>query len=263
MEKISMNPTFLTVGQGSDTRKIAVRKTNETGKGGIGLVWLGGYRSDMLGTKADALDRWAIENGGSCCRHDYSGHGESGGTFEEGTISRWVAESLAVFDRFTDGPQILVGSSMGAWVALRMIQKLVERREGDRVGGLLLLAPAPDFTYELMMPQLSEEHKNQLQNRGYMEEPSEYSDEPNVFTRALFEDGEENRVMKSPIETGCPVHIIQGMMDEDVPYTHAMKLVNFLPAENVTVTLVKDGDHRLSRDSDIDLIIRSVENLTR
>ncbi len=256
-----MNPTFLPVGQGSDARKIAVRKTNETVKGGIGLVWLGGYRSDMLGTKADALDRWAIENGSACCRHDYSGHGESEGVFEEGTISRWVAESLAVFEQYTDGPQILVGSSMGAWVALRMVQKLIERGEGDRLGGLLLLAPAPDFTHELMMPQLSEEHKHQLEDRGCMEEPSQYSDEPNIFTRALFEDGEKNRVMKGLIETGCPVHIIQGMIDEDVPYTHALKLVNFLPAENVTITLVKDGDHRLSRDSDIELIIRSVENL--
>jgi len=256
-----MNPAFITVGEGSDARKIAVRKTNDSGVGGAGLVWLGGYRSDMLGTKAEALDCWATENGRSCCRHDYSGHGESGGKFEEGTISRWVEESLAVFEQFTKGPQILVCSSMGAWVGLRMVQKLVERGEGDRVSGLLLLAPAPDFTYELMMPQLSDEHKSQLENQGYMDEPSEYSDEPNIFTRALFEDGEKNRVMKGVIETGCPVHIIQGMLDDDVPYSHAMKLVNFLPADNVTVTLVKDGDHRLSRDSDIELIIRSVENL--
>ena len=142
-----------------------------------------------------------------------------------------------------------------------MVQELVKRGEADRLQGLLLLAPAPDFTHELMAPHLSEEHKAQLENQGYMEEISQYSDEPNIFTRALFEDGEENRVMSGPIETGCPVHIIQGMVDEDVPFSHAMKLLTFLPGENVTMTLIKDGDHRLSRDQDIALMLRVVEGM--
>ena len=251
----------LSVGNGKTAREIAVRHT----KGAIpGLMWLGGYRSDMIGTKAEALDRWAKETGHACCRHDYSGHGESGGKFNEGTISRWLEESLAVFDAFcAQGKHVLVGSSMGGWVALRMVQELAKRGQSNRLQALLLLAPAPDFTHELMKPQLSQNQRNQLETKGYMEEPSEYSDEPNIFTRALFDDGDKNRVMTGMIETGCPVHILQGMQDPDVPYEHAMKLVTFLPNENVTMTLIKDGDHRLSRDEDIALLLRTVETLCR
>lgn len=253
-----MQSVFHTVGDGENARNIAVR--HRKGKT-PGLVWLGGYRSDMIGTKAEALDNWAAQTGHSCLRHDYSGHGESGGEFTDGTISRWLEESLSVFDAFSDGPQILVGSSMGGWVALRMCEELAKRRQSERVHALLLLAPAPDFTHELMWPELTKDMKAQLETRGYMEEPSEYSDEPNIFTRSLFEDGETNRVMTGPITTGCPVHILQGMQDPDVPYTHAMRLVEFLPAENVTMTLIKDGDHRLSREQDIDLLLRTVETL--
>ena len=150
---------------------------------------------------------------------------------------------------------------MGGWVALRMVQELAKRGENHRLKALLLLAPAPDFTHELMKPELTQDQQRQLQEKGYMEEPSEYSDEPNIFTRALFEDGDENRVMTGTIETGCPVHILQGMQDPDVPYEHAMKLVTFLPSENVSMTLIKDGDHRLSREQDIALLLRTVENL--
>lgn len=249
----------ISVGIGSEERKIAVR--HRSGRS-PGLVWLGGYRSDMMGTKAEALDFWASDRGHACCRHDYSGHGESGGDFMDGTISRWLEESLAVFDAFcSEGSHVLVGSSMGGWVALRMVEELAKRGESNRLKALLLLAPAPDFTHELMKPELTDEQKDQLTTKGYMEEPSEYSPEPNVFTRALFEDGDANRVLKGSIETGCPVHIIQGMQDPDVPHTHAMKLVNFLPDEDVSMTLVKDGDHRLSRDQDIELLIRTVETL--
>jgi len=250
---------IIDVGTEAERRSIAVR--HRPGKG-PGLVWLGGYRSDMIGTKAEALDNWAKETGHACCRHDYSGHGESGGAFIKGTISRWLEESLAVFDAFcSEGKHILVGSSMGGWVALRMVQELAKRGQSDRLQAMLLLAPAPDFTHELMKPELSDDQKAQLENKGYMEEPSEYSDEPNIFTQALFEDGDKNRIMKGMIETGCPVHIVQGMQDLDVPYEHAMKLVTFLPNEQVTMTLIKDGDHRLSREEDIELLIRTVEVL--
>ncbi|MCT8989183.1 alpha/beta hydrolase [Chelativorans sp. SCAU2101] len=226
-----------------------------------GLVWLGGYRSDMSGTKAAALDAWAGERGLACTRHDYSGHGESGGVFIEGTISRWLSESLAVFRHFTTGRQILVGSSMGAWIALRMIEELHKAGEGARVCGLLLLAPAPDFTTELMEPKLTEEQRRALEEQGYIEEASEYSPEPNIYTRALFEDGRANRVLKGIIDTHCPVHILQGMVDPDVPYTHAMRLVEHLPADDVTLSLIRDGDHRLSRPQDIDLILRVTASL--
>ncbi len=254
-----MNPQMIKVGEGAAAREIAVR--HRDGKA-PGVVWLGGYRSDMLGTKAEALDTWASENGHACCRHDYSGHGESGGDFMDGTISRWLEESLAVFDQFcADGNHVLVGSSMGGWVALRVVQELAKRGESHRLKALLLLAPAPDFTHELMKPELSDDQIAQLETRGFMEEPSEYSPEPNIFTKALFDDGDENRVMTGMIETGCPVHILQGMQDPDVPYEHAMKLITFLPNEEVSMTLIKDGDHRLSRDEDIALLLRTVETL--
>ncbi|WP_202310574.1 MULTISPECIES: alpha/beta hydrolase [unclassified Mesorhizobium] len=223
-----------------------------------GAVWLGGFRSDMVGTKAERLDQWAAETGHAYLRHDYSGHGTSGGSFRDGTISRWLDESLAVFRRFTTGPQVLVGSSMGAWIALRMTAELGKAGEGDRVGGMVLLAPAPDFTSELMEPQLTAEHRRSLAERGYFEEPSEYSPEPNIYTRALFEDGAANRVMTGPIDTHCHVHILQGLADPDVPHRHALKLVGLLPADDVTLSLIPGGDHRLSRPQDLDLLVKTV-----
>ena len=240
--------------------EIAVRRRKGTGPE---IMWLGGYRSDMRGTKAVALDEWAAEAGISITRHDYSGHGESGGAFRDGTISRWLDESLAVFRRLTEGRQILVGSSMGAWIALRMIQELHKSGEGRRVAGMLLLAPAPDFTTELMEPQLSAAHRRDLAVKGYFEEPSEYAPEPDLYTRALFEDGRLNLVMTGPIDTHCPVHIIQGMKDPDVPHSHALKLVSCLPSDDVTLSLIPDGDHRLSRPQDIAMILRAVEALVR
>jgi pimeloyl-ACP methyl ester carboxylesterase len=228
-----------------------------------GIMWLGGYRSDMRGTKAEALDGWAVRAGQAFTRHDYSGHGESGGTFRDGTISLWLEQSLSVLRKFTRGRQILVGSSMGAWVALRMVQELQKPGEGGLIAGLLLLAPAPDFTAELLEPQLSPAHRRDLVEKGYFEEPSEYAPDPNIYTRALIEDGGANRVMNGPIDTHCPVHIIQGMKDPDVPHTHALKLVSCLPADDVTLTLVPDGDHRLSRPQDIAMILRAVEELVK
>ncbi|TWG88938.1 pimeloyl-ACP methyl ester carboxylesterase [Mesorhizobium sp. J18] len=242
---------FLEVGG----RPIAIRHLEGANPG---IMWLGGYRSDMRGTKAEALAGWALEKGHACTRHDYSGHGESGGAFIEGTISRWLEESLAVFRKYTTGKQILVGSSMGGWIALRMIEELRKAGE-ERVAGLVLLAPAPDFTIELMEPQLTARQQQDLEEKGYFEEPSEYSPEPNVYTRALFEDGRRNRVLDGIIDTHCPVHILQGMEDPDVPYSHAMRLVEHLPADDVTLSLIRDGDHRLSRPQDIAMILRTVE----
>lgn len=241
-----------------DGDRIALRHRNGATPG---ILWLGGYRSDMGGTKAVAIDAWAEENGQAFTRHDYSGHGDSGGAFADGTISRWLAQSLAVLRQRTVGPQILVGSSMGGWIALRMIQELHKAGEGDRVAGLLLLAPAPDFTSELMEPLLTPAQRTELAERGYLEEHSEYSPEPNIYTRALFEDGERNRVLTGLIDTHCPVYIMQGMEDPDVPYQHALKLVEHLPADDVTVSLIRDGDHRLSRPQDLAMMITALEGL--
>lgn len=247
-------PDFITIGD----ERIALRHRNGRTPG---VVWLGGFRSDMLGTKAERLDDWAKENGHAFIRHDYSGHGESGGRFVDGTISRWLAQSLAVFRQRTVGAQILVGSSMGAWIALRMAQELHAAGEGERLAGMLLLAPAPDFTSALMEPQLSEAQQRDLAEKGFFEEHSEYAPEPNVYTRALFEDGRLNRVMTGRIDTHCPVHILQGMADPDVPYRHALDLVEHLPADDVTVSLIRDGDHRLSRPQDLAMMVSALEGL--
>ncbi|MBZ9706983.1 alpha/beta hydrolase [Mesorhizobium sp. ESP7-2] len=246
-------PTFLDV-DGSD---IAVR---HAGGSTPGIVWLGGYKSDMLGTKAETLSDWAAREGRAFLRHDYSGHGESGGAFAEGTISTWLAQSLAVFQRFAKGDQVLVGSSMGAWIALRMVQEL--RKAGDAsVVGMVLLAPAPDFTCELVEPALTKAQKRDLAKKGFFAEPSDYSAEPYIYTRALIEDGRENRVMTGPIDTHCPVHILQGLADADVPSSHALRLVSLLPADDVTLSLIPDGDHRLSRPQDLDMLVRAVGDM--
>ena len=248
-------PVFIDV----DGSSIAVRQTPGAAPG---VVWLGGYKSDMLGTKAQTLAAWATSEGHACLRHDYSGHGESGGSFVDGTISRWLAESLAVFRRFSKGKQILVGSSMGAWIALRMAQEL--RKAGDtRVAGLVLLAPAPDFTVELIEPVLTDAQRQDLKEKGFFTEPSDYSDEPYIYTRALIEDGRANRVMTGPIDTHCPVHILQGLADPDVPSGHALKLASMLPADDVTLSLIPDGDHRLSRPEDLDLLKRAVGDMVK
>lgn len=246
-------PVFIDV----DGASIAVRQAPGANPG---VVWLGGYKSDMLGTKAETLCAWASREGRAFLRHDYSGHGESGGAFADGTISKWLAESLAVFRRFSSGKQILVGSSMGAWIALRMVQEL--RKAGDaRVAGLVLLAPAPDFTVELIEPVLTDAQRRDLQEKGYFAEPSDYSDEPYVYTRALIEDGRANRVMTGPIDTHCPVHILQGLADPDVPSGHALKLAALLPADDVTLSLIPDGDHRLSRPEDLDMLRRTLSDM--
>lgn len=253
----------LNVGTGHEARSIAAltRKATEAGAGLPGFVWLGGYRSDMTGSKAEALCQLAGTQGRASLRFDYSGHGASGGSFREGTISRWLEESLAAFDHYTSAPQILAGSSMGGWIALRMVQELRARGEGDRVAGLVLIAPAPDFTLELMEPELTDAQRQSLERDGYYEEPTPYGPEPNVFTRELFEDGRKNRVLQGLIDTGAPVHIIQGMADPDVPWRHALRLVEHLPSENVTLTLIRDGDHRLSRDEDIARILAAADGI--
>jgi pimeloyl-ACP methyl ester carboxylesterase len=225
-----------------------------------GLFWLGGFRSDMRGTKAEALDEWARRSGHAFLRFDYSGHGESGGSFAAGTISRWTDEAMAVLRR-SHGPQILVGSSMGAWIALRLVQRLNAEGTPGRIAGLVLIAPAPDFVTELLEPKLTKRQRDDLAKKGFFEVVSQYSPEPYVYTRALFEDGRANRVLEGMIDTHCPIHILQGLADPDVPHGHALKLVEHLPADDVTLSLIRDGDHRLSRPQDLDLLVRAVETM--
>ncbi len=246
-----------------ETVELAVKRAEGSDNSMPGFVWLGGFRSDMLGSKAETMTSEAASLGASSLRFDYSGHGESGGAFRHGTISRWVSESLSVVRDHTHGPQILLGSSMGAWIALRLVQELKAIGEQDRIAGLLLVAPAPDFTTELMEPSFSEDEKRQLEQQGCIEQPSEYSDEPNLITQNLIEDGRGNLVLSEPLAIGAPVRILQGMQDPDVPHTHALKLVDNLAQDDVVLTLIKDGDHRLSEPDNLTLLSRSMRMLAR
>jgi pimeloyl-ACP methyl ester carboxylesterase len=257
---VDNDPRFLDVGEGIETRRIAIRLLAPENDKPV-LVWLGGYRSDMQGTKAVELESYARKNGLGCLRFDYSGHGESGGDFKDGTISRWLQDTLAVIADAGFRRLILVGSSMGGWIALRTLQELKNRSAGVNVEGILLVAPAPDFTQELVEPSLTDAEWQSLKQKGYFEEHSEYSPEPNIFTAALLEDGKANRVLDGIIETGCPVIVLQGMRDPDVPWQHAMKLIEHLPADDVVISLVKDGDHRLSRPQDLELMRRALDGL--
>jgi pimeloyl-ACP methyl ester carboxylesterase len=257
-------PQFLTVGEGEDARQIAfILRQAISDKNAPAFVWLSGYRSDMSGTKAIELDRLAAEKGLACLRLDYSGHGLSGGKFTDGTISRWLEETLAVVLHAKLGRIIVVGSSMGGWIALRLAQELADRKDAPKLEGMVLIAPAPDFTSDLIEPHLTKKERTSLEERGYFEEKSEYSPEPNIYTRALIEDGRDNRVLTGIIETGCPVHILQGMKDPDVPHSHAMKLVEHLPADDVVLTFVRDGDHRLSRPQDIERMLAAARAMIR
>src|SRR5690606_10325284 len=221
-----------------------------------GLFWLGGFRSDMAGSKAEALDAFGDDKGLAVTRFDYSGHGVSGGDFLDGTISRWLEEALAVFDT-TEGEQIVIGSSMGGWLALLLNQAL-RQRGIDRVRALVLIAPATDMTRDLMADTFTEVEQASLRETGRVEQPSDYSPEPYVLTRALIEDGENHLLFGAPIRTHCPVAILQGGQDTDVPPSHALKLVSHLLADSVTFTLIPDGDHRLSREPDLDLMRQTI-----
>lgn len=214
----------------------------------------------MEGTKAIALDDWAGEKGRACVRFDYSGHGISEGAFIDGTISRWLEESLAVFAQFCNGPQIVVGSSMGGWLALLLTRELKKR--GIALAGLVLIAPAPDFTEALMWKNFSPEVKAQIERDGVWLRPSAYGD-PYPITRALIEDGRKHLLLGASIDVGCPVRILQGAQDADVPWQHAFDLAHRLPADDVVLTMIQDGDHRLSRPQDIARLITTVAEFSQ
>ncbi|MBR0755793.1 alpha/beta hydrolase [Bradyrhizobium jicamae] len=253
-------PAFICLGEGADRRRIAVRARAGTGPG---LVWLGGFKSDMKGTKAIALDDWAAAHGRACVRYDYSGHGESGGAFVDGTIGRWLDESVAVFEQFCRGPQILIGSSMGGWMALLVAREIGRRAmTKGKLAGLVLIAPAPDFTEELMWKGFTPEIRAEIESKGMWLRPSEYGDgTPYPITRNLIEEGRNHLLLGSKIDVGCPVRILQGAQDPDVPWKHAFALAHRLPAEDVVLTMIQDGDHRLSRPQDIARIIAAVAEI--
>lgn len=247
-------PALSFIEAGTPPRRLAVRARQGASPG---IFWLSGFNSDMRGTKAVALDAWAAEQGRACVRFDYSGHGESGGAFADGTIGRWFEESLAVFDRCCEGPQIVVGSSMGGWIALLLAREIARRSRGPKLAGLVLIAPAPDFTEELMWKGFSPDIRHQIETEGRWLRPSDYG-EPYPITRALIEDGRKHLVLQGPIAVGCPVRILQGAQDADVPWQHAFALTSRLPSDDVVLTMIQDGDHRLSRPQDIARLIAAV-----
>ncbi|WP_029351587.1 alpha/beta hydrolase [Bosea sp. 117] len=256
-------PLFLEVGE--DARRIAVRVTQGASEPGRpGVLWCGGFLSDMRGTKAEALAEWGARTGRRVVRFDYSGHGESAGAFEEGTISRWTQDALAVFDRFCQGPQVIVGSSMGGWIALLIARALAARgprpAAAPSLAALVLIAPAPDFTEELMWKAMPDDVRAAILHDGVWMRPSDYGPAQPI-TRRLIEDGRSNLVLGAPFPVGCPVRILQGVADPDVPWQHAVRLVSCLAEDDVVLTLIKDGDHRLSRPEDLERIIAAVEDV--
>ena len=226
-----------------------------------GLIWLCGFRSDMDSTKARALDAEAARRGLGLLRFDYSGHGSSDGRIEDGAISRWLEETLAILRAESVGPQVILGSSMGGYLALLAARALDEAAETDRLAGLILIAPAVDFTESLIWQRAPEEARRAIMDEGAWLRPSAYSQEPDCFTRALIEDGRKHLLLGNMIRTHCPVIVLQGMRDEDVPYAHALALMERFGGDPATLTLIKDGDHRLSRQQDLQLMFDALERL--
>ena len=236
-----------------DGERVAWRRVDGAGPT---VVWLGGFMSDMAGTKAQALADRALANGRAFLRFDYLGHGESSGEFRKGTISRWREDALEAIRELTDGPLILVGSSMGGWISC-----LVAAVIPERLHALVLIAPAADFTEKLMKPGFPPEAFEAIQKDGEWIRPSLYDEGGYPITAELLEDGARWSILPGPVPVEVPVRILQGREDPDVPWLHALELANAIKGEDVVFTLIKDGDHRLSRPQDIERLLRSVEEL--
>lgn len=235
-----------------DGAKIAWRRVDGAGPT---VVWLGGFRSDMAGTKAQALADWALASGRAYVRFDYFGHGESSGDFADGTITRWREDALAVLDELVQGPAVLVGSSMGGWISC-----LAAAAVPERIKALVLIAPAPDFTEKLMAPEMTEADRAEMAQTGVWLRPSDYG-EPYPITRELLEDGARWSILPEPVNVHAPVRILQGGADPDVPWRHALELAQALRSQNVVFTLIKDGDHRLSRPQDIARLLETLDEV--
>ncbi len=255
-------PQFLEVAEGGAApRRIAYLAEASAGAP-ASLFWLSGYRSDMASTKATALADFARARGYGCTRFDYSGHGRSSGRFEDGTIGQWLAEAEAVFRRATRGPQIVVGSSMGGWIALLLLRRLLRGApaEAQRLAALVLIAPAWDMTEELMWKKFDARARRDLLEAGVYLQPSEYG-EPYAITRALIEEGRAHLLARAPFDPGRPVVILQGAQDAAVPIAHTRELAGFLKGGRVELHEIADGEHRLSRPEDLALLFDVIELL--
>lgn len=236
-------------------RRLAHRRLAPT-RSGLTYVWLCGFKSDITGSKVQQLEAWAKAHGHGFLAFDYSGHGESDGAFADGTISQWREDALDAIDALTDGPLVLVGSSMGGWMAL--LAGLARR---ERLAGMVLIAPAPDFTEKLMWPEFTPRQQEEIMTRGQTLRPSDYG-APYPITKALIEDGRTWQLLDAPIDLECPVRILQGAEDPDVPWRHAFRLVEAIRSPDLVFTLIKDGDHRLSREQDIARLLSACAELS-
>lgn len=241
---------FLTTPQG---RRLAYHRTPGTGPG---VVFLGGFKSDMTGTKAQFLHAWAQDRGRPFLRFDYSGHGQSDGDFLDGAIGDWFEDALGAIETLTEGPQVLVGSSMGGWIAL-----LVARAIPERIAGLIGIAAAPDFTQDLMEPSFTEAERAAMAATGRIEQPSDYDDGPYVITRRLIEEGRNRLVLRSPLPLPFPVRLLQGSADVDVPPSVALKLFDHADSPDLRLTLVKGADHRFSEPENLALLAETLDRL--
>ena len=234
--------------QRSDGHKLAYEQTTGTDQR-PGIIFLGGFKSDMTGSKALFLEQWCQLQGRHFIRFDYLGHGASSGSFAAGTIGRWRDDALAVLDELSNGPQILVGSSMGGWMML-----LTALARPERIAGLIGIASAPDFTERLIWQRLNDAQRQQLQQTGVWQRSSEYSEEPYPITLQLIEEGRNHLLLNDPIQLNCPVRLLHGMSDEDVPWQLSTCIAEQITGHDIRITLLKDGEHRLSRPQDLQLL---------
>ena len=222
------------------------------------LVWLPGFKSDMVSTKATALAEWAQADGRALLRFDYSGHGQSTGDFAKATISQWMEDTLAILEHASLSRVTLVGSSMGGWLALLVARALAQRGHADQIASMVLIAPAVDFTQKLIWDRLPRQVQQQIIEEGAWQRPSAYANEAMPITRQLIEDGRNHLLFGAEIRSYAPVHILQGMQDPDVPFSHALELVEHMAGDEVALTLIKSGDHRLSTPRDIERLMATI-----
>ncbi len=256
-------PQFLKVGEGKAARNIAYITTpgqKVAGDGTTGLMWLLGLKSDMVSTKAAALAQWAAQQGHAMTRYEYSAHGQSEGDFAEATIGDWLEESEAVFQQLTKGPQVLVGSSTGGYLALLLLRRLlkVDPAVAKRIKGLVLIAPAWDLTEDLMWQRFPEDARREILEKGVHMRPSDYG-EPYMITRKFIEEGRNHLFAGKSFDPGCPVIILQGALDPDVPLEHSRKLASFTKGAEIIV--VPDAEHRMSRPQDLALLFESIDRV--
>lgn len=222
-----------------------------------GAIFCGGFMSDMEGSKALALEAHCQAAGRSFTRFDYRGHGHSSGVFRDHVVSDWLADALAVFDQVTRGPQVIIGSSMGGWIALH-----VALARKARVKALVLIAPAPDFTFRLMWPSFTQQEKEAIETQGYFEQPTDYGPEPYVITKDLIEDGKTLGLLHAPIALHCPVRILHGQRDTSVPWDVSLELMDQLESDDVVVSFIKEGDHRLSEPEDLARLLATLDSVS-